>query len=116
VLPADRSSSYFLTFSASLRSLMLRIIPSLPELQSRLFWDPFLQKTLMTVRVRHNTHKIRLEVTDFHCSVVTGESIASEGKGDYLYVHGRILDTKVSKKRNSDRAGLEGFSDKAFFG
>jgi hypothetical protein len=35
--------------------------------------------------------------TGLFFSVAPGGSIATEGKGEYLYVHGRILDTKVSE-------------------
>ena len=30
---------------------------------------------------------------DGHDAVLLGESIASEGKGEYLFVEGRVLDT-----------------------
>ena len=32
--------------------------------------------------------------TQYHCLVESGESIASEGKGDYMYVYGKVVDTK----------------------
>lgn len=48
---------------------------------------------LMTVRTFVLTSALGMYLTD-STPVENGDSIASEGKGDYMYVEGRVLDVQ----------------------
>jgi protocatechuate 3,4-dioxygenase beta subunit len=54
-------------------------------------------------------------VLNFISVVNNGESIASEGKGEYMYVEGRVLDTKGKPVPNATIETWETDDNGAFF-
>ena len=53
-------------------------------------WVRSLPRTLLTVS-DHNEHPVRSSGLQTFTTVANGDSIASEGKGEYMYVEGRVL-------------------------
>jgi protocatechuate 3,4-dioxygenase beta subunit len=67
-------------------------MPNLLERQSQQYLDLSLPKTHTTAR---SSSLFSFPIQTHTGIIVTnGDSIASEGKGDYMFVEGRVMDTK----------------------